>query len=214
MINPTAWPLSSAELGLPVLKKKALLDEFSNKEGFSETCRMVATCNPQLWDALLAESPHWKLWGQHLKLGILLQKNDIQFVEKRLQFLQEQLSCNWSIILPLHFRRMNKLPENLRESIQKNRLKIIRTSSQHGDVLESLLNIDHDWIAVASPTAWNQPNRWALLERKIIRQPDRHLFSGDPVVIRRHWWLKQGGERDLVHKNNHEPIQLSPHSID
>lgn len=209
MINPTAWPLSAVELGLPVLKKRALLDEFSNQEGFSETCRMVATRNPELWQALLAESPHWKLWGCHLKLGILLQQDDLQYLEEKIHFLRGQLTCNWSIILPLQTRARNQLPKNFNDAIRKDELKIVNPSSQPGDILESLLTIDHDWIVVASATAWKQPHRWALLLRQLIQQPDHDLFSGDPVAVRRHWWLRQGANLNLVHQNQYEPIQIS-----
>ena len=71
MLNPTAWPLSSLKLGLPVLKKKALQDELANEEGFSETCRVLAQRNPRLWQIVLEESDQWRLWSQHLSLAIL-----------------------------------------------------------------------------------------------------------------------------------------------
>ena len=214
MINPTAWPLSAVELGLPVLKKRALLDEFSNQEGFSETCRMVATRNPRLWQAILAESPHWKLWTHHLKLGILLQQDDLESLERKLHFLRDQLTCNWSIVLPLHIRLRHQIPKNLNEAIQKNRLKIVNPSTQPGDILKPLININHDWVVVASATAWNQPHRWALLLRHLVQLPNQDLIPGDPVAVRRHWWLRRGANLKVVQKHQYEPIQISSISND
>ena len=210
MINPTAWPLSAVELGLPVLKKRALLEEFSNQEGFTETCRMVARRNPRLWQAILAESPHWKLWGEHLKLGILWQDHDIKGLHKKLAFLREQLNCNWSVVLPINLRERNLLPKNLDEAIKNNELVLVKSSPDPGDVLEALLDSDHDWLVVASKAAWDQPHRWALLQRQLIQQPDRDVFPGDPVTVRRRWWLKQGASMKALHKYQHDPIQLSP----
>ena len=209
MINPTAWPLTAVELGLPVLKKKTLLDEFANQEGFSETCRMVATRNPQLWQALLAESPHWKLWSHHLKLGILLQENDLGSLESKLQFLRENLACNWCIVLPLHIQKRNQIPNHLYEAIHTNELVLVKPNDQPGDILESLISIDHDWIVAASASAWKQPHRWALLLRNLIQQPDHDLLPGDPVAVRRHWWLRHGANLKLVREYQYEPIQIS-----
>ena len=209
MINPTAWPLTAVELGLPAIKKKALLDEFANQEGFTETCRMIARRNPRLWQAILAESPHWKLWGEHLKLGILWQDQDYECLHKKLDFLREQLNCNWSVVFPINLRQRNLLPNNLDEAIQNNELILVQPSHEPGDALEALLDSDHDWIVVASTTAWDQPHRWALLQRQLIQQPDRDVFPGDPVAVRRHWWLKQGASMKALREYQHEPIQFS-----
>ena len=210
IINPTAWPLTAVELGLPAIKKKALLDEFANQEGFTETCRMIARRNPRLWQAILAESPHWKLWGEHLKLGILWQGHDLEGLHKKLDFLREQLNCNWSVVLPINLQERNLLPNNLDGAIQNNELVLVKASREPGDVLEALLDSDHDWLVVASTTAWDQPHRWALLQRQLIQQPDRDVFPGDPVAVRRHWWLRQGANMKAVHDYQHEPIQRSP----
>ena len=127
-----------------------------------------------------------------------------------MSFLREQLNCNWSVVLPINLRKRNRLPSNLDEAIQNNELVLVQPSHEPGDVLEALLDSNHDWIVIASTTAWDQPHRWALLQRQLVQQPDHDVFPGDPVAVRRHWWLKQGANMKAVRDYQHEPIQLSP----
>ena len=104
MLNPTAWPLSSIELGLPILKKKALQDEIANQESFSETCRVLAQRNPNLWKAVLSESPQWRLWIEHLNLGVLWQQGSHEAIEERLELLRDNLQCRWTLLIPAALR--------------------------------------------------------------------------------------------------------------
>ena len=210
IINPTSWPLTAVKLGLPVLKKKAFLDEFANQEGFAETCRMVAKRNPELWKAILAESPHWKLWGEHLKLGIFWENHVLEHLPEKLDLLRKHLTCEWSIILSTDIKNRHLISKNFDEAINNNELTLVNSSDETGDVLEMLLNSDHDWIVVVSQATWAQPHRWALLQRQLIQQPDRDVLPGDPVAVRRHWWLKQGGDMKNVIGYQYEPIQISP----
>ena len=54
-----------------------------------------------------------------------------------------------------------------------------------------------------------QPHRWALTQRLLIREPQREMFPGDPVVVRRDWWIKRGGHLQSVLNQHHEQVYQS-----
>tara|TARA_B100000925_G_scaffold264991_1_gene223861 strand:+ start:34 stop:1296 length:1263 start_codon:yes stop_codon:yes gene_type:complete len=214
MINPTAWPCSAMELGMPVLKKKALHDELANQEGFSETCRAVAIRNPKLWQSIIAESPYWRLWCSHLKIGIIWRSNNFDLLEEQLNILRAHLNCNWSVLLPLDLRSRSELSLKLLKAINNGELKLTRPALETDSVLEPILSSDHDWITIASSKILDQPHRWVLILRQLIYHPERNIISGDPVVVRRHWWLQQGAHMKTIQEHHFEPVQISPNSID
>ena len=208
MLNPTAWPLTSIELGLPVLKKKALQDELANQEGFSETCRLLAQKNPLLWQAVLSESPHWRLWIEHLSLAILWQGDSLDVIEERLQLLGQHLHCRWTLLLPAALQHWPALQHRHAEAIDAGELLLIQPAQEADDALPALLASSADWIIPASPGLWSQPHRWALIQRQLVRQPERDLFAGDPVVVRRSWWLRRGGRLRVLQSHQHDQVWI------
>ena len=213
MCNPTAWPLTTIELGLPVLKKKALQDEIANQEGFSETCRLLAQQNPRLWQAVLGESPHWRLWIEHLSLGILGQRGSLDAIEDRLQLLRQHLQCRWTLLLPVALHHWPALQHSHGKAIDAGELELVQPSQDADDALPALLASSADWIIPASPGLWTQPHRWALIQRQLIRQPDRNVFAGDTVVVRRHWWLRRGGHQRVLQSHQHDQIWIKPRAM-
>ena len=213
MFNPTAWPLTTIELGLPVLKKKALQDELANQEGFSETCRLLAQQNPRLWQAVLGESPHWRLWIEHLSLGILWQEGSLDAIDERLQLLRQHLQCHWTLLLPVALHHWPALQHSHGETIDAGELELIQPSQDADDALPALLASSADWIIPASPGLWTQPHRWALIQRQLIRQPERNVFAGNSVVVRRHWWLRRGGHQRVLQSHQHEQIWIKPRAM-
>ncbi|CRY91207.1 rhamnan synthesis F family protein [Synechococcus sp. WH 8103] len=213
MFNPTAWPLTTIELGLPVLKKKALQDELANQEGFGEACRLLAQKNPLLWQAVLSESPHWRLWIEHLSLGILWQGDSLDVIEERLQLLRQHLHCRWTLLLPVELRHWPELQHRHSEAIDAGELLLIQPAQEADDALPALLASSADWIVRASPGLWTQPHRWALIQRQLIRQPERNVFAGDSVVVRRHWWLQRGGHQRVLKSHQHDQVWIKPRAM-
>ena len=209
MLNPTAWPLTAIGLGMPVVKKKSLIDELANEESFSETCRMLAKRNPRLWHAVLRESPHWRLWQHHLNIGILCRVPDLEAIEQRLACLRRRLSCQWTLLLPVPLQHWAALRTNHSEAIAKRQLTLVRQDEDSEDALHSLLACRCDWIVVETTALWQQPHRFALLQRQLIRQPQRDLFPGDPVVVRREWWLRRGGHHRALRGQHYEHIWIN-----
>ena len=210
MLNPTAWPLSSLKLGLPVLKKKALQDELANEEGFSETCRLLAQRNPRLWQVVMKESDQWRLWSQHLSLAILWHQGSVKEIETRLMQLKRQLHCRWTLLLPVDFKHWSQLQKQHAEAIAAGQLQLVQPSRKSDNVLPSLLATNHHWVVLASTALWTQPHRWALIQRLLTREPQREVFPGDPVVVRRHWWIKRGGHLQFLWNQHHEQVHQSP----
>ena len=208
MLNPTAWPLTSVSLGLPVIKKKALIDELANEEGFAETSRLLARRNPALWQAVLQESPHWRLWCHHLSLGILLNNGDLTDLASRLEWLGVQLCCRWMLILPVAPSHWPELQDTHADAIADGHLQLVPPDEAAGDVFSALLACQEDWIVLATASLWHQPHRLAMVQRQLIREPQRDLFPGDPVVVRRQWWLRRGAHRRLLGRHQHEQVWL------
>ena len=208
MLNPTAWPLTSVGLGLPVIKKKALLDELANEEGFAETCRLLARRNPVLWQAVLQESPHWRLWSHHLSIGILCNNGECNDLASRLEWLRDQLCCHWTLILPVAPSFWPELQDNHAEDIADGILQLVPPDEDAGDALSALLACQRDWIVLAASSLWHQPHRLAMVQRQLIRAPQRDLFPGEPVVVRREWWLRRGAHRHTLGKHQHEQVWL------
>ena len=210
MFNPTAWPLTTSELGLPVLKKKALQDELANQEGFAETCRLLAQKNPLLWQAVLSESPHWRLWIEPLSLAILWQGDSLDVIEERLQLLRQHLHCRWTLLLPAALQHWPALQQSQAEAIDAGELLLIQPAQEADDALPSLLASSADWIIPASKALWSHPHRWAMIQRQLVRQPERDLFAGDPVVVRRSWWLRRGGRLRVLQSHHHDQVWIKP----
>ena len=213
MHNPTAWPLSSIGVGLPVLKKKALLDEIANQEGFSETCRLLAQHNPRLWQAVLRESPHWRLWIEHLSLGILWQQGSLDAIDERLQLLRQHLQCRWTLLLPVPLHHWPDIQHRHAEAIAAGELLLVQPTQDPGDALPALLASTSDWIVPATPGSWKHPHHWAMIQRQLIRQPDRNVLAGDTVVVRRHWWLQRGGHQRVLHSHQHDQVWIKPRAM-
>ena len=213
MLNPTAWPLSSIELGLPVLKKKALQDEIANQESFSETCRVLAQRNPNLWKAVLSESSQWRLWIEHLNLGVLWRQGSHEAIEERLELLRDNLQCRWTLLIPASLRESPHLQRKHAEAIAAGELQLIPSAHDPEDAMPALLAHSADWIIPASPGLWAHPHRWALIQRLLVRQPERNLFAGDPVVVRRHWWLRRGGHQRVLQSHQHEQVWITPQAM-
>jgi hypothetical protein len=214
MLNPTAWPLTAIELGMPVLKKKALIDELANKESFSETCRLLAQRNPHLWHAVLRESPHWRLWQEHLNLGILCQSPDLETIAHRLAVLRRRLCCEWTLLLPVPLKHWAGLRIEHAEAIAKGDLTLVQADDDPDNALSSLLACQSDWVVLETAALWKQPHRFALLLRQLIRQPQRDLHPGDPVVVRRHWWLRRGGHHRALRGQHHEQVWINRPATD
>ena len=209
MLNPTAWPLTSVSLGLPVIKKKALLDELANEEGFAETCRLLARRNPVLWQAVLQESPHWRLWSHHLSIGILCNNGEFDDLASRLEWLSDQLCCHWTLILPVAHSLWPELQDTHAQAIADGNLQLVLPDEDDRDALSTLMACKRDWIVLAATSLWHQPHRLVMVQRKLIREPQRDLFPGEPVVVRRLWWLRRGALRHTLDKHQHEQVWLS-----
>jgi len=208
MLNPTAWPLTSVGLGLPVIKKKALLDELANEESFAETCRLLARSNSVLWQAVLQESPHWRLWSHHLSIGILCKNSELDDLASRLEWLRSQMCCHWTLILPVAPSLWPELQDTHKEAIAEGKLQLVSPDEEAGDALSALLACQCNWIVLTSSSLWHQPHRLAMVHRQLIREPQRDLFPGDPVVVRREWWLRRGAHRRTIGKHQREQVWL------
>ena len=79
--------------------------------------------------------------------------------------------------------------------------------------MPALLAHSADWIIPASSGLWAQPHRWAMIQRMLVRQPERDLFAGDPVVVRRHWWLRRGGHQRVLQRHQPEQVWITPQAM-
>ena len=214
MLNPTAWPLSSIGVGLPVLKKKALLDEIANQEGFSETCRLLAQHNPRVWQAVLRESPHWRLWIEHLSLGILWREGSLEAIDERLQLLRQHLQCRWTLLLPVALRHWPELQHNHAEAIAAGDPAVDPTSPGPRRCIARRWPARRIGSLQQHQGLWDHPHHWALIQRQLIRQLDRNVLAGNPVVVRRHWWLRAGGHQRVLQSHQHDQVWIKSRAMD
>ena len=165
------------EVGITRTEKKALQDELANEEGFSETCRVLAQRNPRLWQVVLEESDQWRLWSQHLSLAILWNEGSSEAIQTRLSVLQRHLRCRWTLLLPVDFKHWSQLQNQHAEAIDTGKLQLVQPSTESDNVLPSLLATQHHWVVLTSNALWTQPHRWTLIQRLLIREPQREVFS-------------------------------------
>ena len=89
MTNSTAYPVCSLLSGSPILKKRSLREASANADGIWQTCSFLSKSYPELWDELLRESHHRRLWQDSIPVAVLLSHSDLPILGERLQWIKE-----------------------------------------------------------------------------------------------------------------------------
>jgi hypothetical protein len=197
--NPTAYPLSLVELGVPVIKARAMRERAANQEGFAATCRLIAERQPQLWQALLEESPHWRLWLQECSIAVVLQPEHWAELDQRLHWLQDLHLARASLWLPVPAaaqQRLAQLRQAYAEPIAQQRLQLVAVGDQAplGAQWNQLIAIAQtEWIALGCDALWRTPVGLQLAAREVVRQPLRAWSASKPRLLHRLSWIGRGG---------------------
>lgn len=178
--NPTAFPLSLVELGVPFIKARALRERSANEEGIAASCRLIAERHPKLWQALWSETPHRRLWQLQLPIGVLLPEADAEHLPQRLAWLERQAQPGVQLLLPVP-AAARQLQARLRrdhaQAIAEGRLQLLHSSAA----------AETDWLCVATPELWQNPLGLSLQALQIAAQPTLCHSSGPPRLWRREW---------------------------
>ena len=65
------------------------------------------------------------------------------------------------------------------DAIADGHLQLVPPDEAAGDVFSALLACQEDWIVLATASLWHQPHRLAMVQRQLIREPQRDLQHGD-----------------------------------
>ena len=88
MANATACPLCLLDAGVPIVKHRALFEPAANQDGLHRTCQVIAERAPMLWNDLWESSSHHRYWQDQISLSIILQQQDLDHLEKYLQWVK------------------------------------------------------------------------------------------------------------------------------
>ena len=197
--NPTAYPLSLVELGVPLIKARALRETSANQEGITAACRLIAKRHPELWKAIWEESPRQRQWQQLQCIGVLLSETDLAQLETRLNWLKQQPHPSVKLLLPLrsHLRQqLAQLRHRYATAIRSNQLELLQLN--RGCTDEAVMLSQADWL-----TGWNADLQKSALAlqlqaRQLAASPNVERSLGPPTLWNRCWLLNQPSE--VVHR--------------
>jgi len=195
--NPTAFPLSLVELGVPLIKARALRERSANQEGIAATCQLIAERNPELWQALWTEAPQRRFWQQQLRIGVLLAAADAERLPERLAWLETQAQQGVKLLLPIPCeapQQQARLRREHAEAIARGQLQLLTVmGAMCLPVLpqQALAATEVDWLCVATAELWASPLSLRLQARQIAAQPTLPHSQGQPRLWQRAWLLSQ-----------------------
>jgi len=195
--NPTAFPLSLVELGVPLIKARALRERSANQEGIAATCRLIATRNPLLWEALWAETPHRRFWQEQLRIGVLLGPADLEHLPDRLSWLERQAHPCVQLLLPvpMEARQLRaRLARDFARAIDRgllNVLPVVEGALPAHELHHAVALAEADWLCRAIDALWQEPLALSLQAQQIAAEPTRAHSTGQPRLWRRDWLLSQ-----------------------
>ena len=198
--NPTAFPLSLVELGVPLIKARALRELSANQEGIAASCYLIAERNPKLWQALWADTPQRRFWQQQLRMGVLLPAADAECVAERLAWLEGQAQPGVQLFLPIPAaapQQQARLRRDYAQAISEGQLvllPVVEADLPGGGLLQSLGACEVDWVCLATPALWTSPLLLSLQAQQIAAQPTLPHSPGQPRLWRRSWLLSQPAE--------------------
>ena len=197
--NPTAYPLSLVELGVPLIKARALREASANEEGIAATCRLIAERNPELWKAIWQESPRQRQWQQLQRIGVLLHTSDHIELDARLHWLEQQPHPGVKLLLPVPGQQRQQLAQ-LRHrhaaAIGNDRLQLLEL--HQGGLAEAVMLSQADWLVGWQPALERAALALQLQARQLAASPTLHSSLGPPQLWSRRWLLNQPPE--VVHR--------------
>lgn len=198
--NPTAFPLSLLELGVPVIKARALRERSANQEGIAATCRVIAQQAPELWQALWCESRERRLWQEQVPIRVLLEPKHHRQLSAWLGWLGDQAHPAVQLLLPVQAmerQRMEQLQREQAKAIEGGKLLLLPLDSAGEGarwLMNALMAASADWVCVAADAVFSSPLALSLQAGQIAAQPDLDHTRGQPAVYRREWLLNQSIE--------------------
>lgn len=195
--NPTAFPLSLVELGVPLIKARALRERSANQEGIAAICQLIAERNPELWQALWAGSPQRRFWMQQLRIGVLLAAADAERLPERLAWLEGQAQTGVQLLLPISAaaqQQQARLRRDHAQAIARGQLQllpILEADCPGADLQQALAAVAVDWLCLASAALWKTSLALSLQALQIAAQPTLPHSQGEPRLWRRAWLLSQ-----------------------
>ena len=197
--NPTAYPRSLVELGVPLIKARALRERAANQEGFLATARLLAQRNPQLWQALLEESPHWRLWLQEASMAVLLPPGDEPQLEQRLRWRVDLPLARVGLLLPVPFAALQRLARLRRahaDALEKGHLKLVLVD-EHAPLAsqwnQAIAASEADWMVLGSEALWRAPHQLLMAARQLVHEPLRPWSNTEPRLLQRLPLISRGG---------------------
>ena len=197
--NPCMYPISLVQQGIPLIKKRALRQGSANAEGLAATCQLIAERNPTLWQSLLRESPHHRLWQDAVDIAILLPPEAWPELDQHLTWRAEQPHRHTRLVLPIDNssrQRQGQLMREHREALRCGHLQLIPVEGNDGVISQWNRAIDScqaDWIALASPALWRHRLSLKLQAARIVQHLERNCCPGQPPLAQRDWLRNNGG---------------------
>ena len=195
--NPAAFPLSLVELGVPLIKARALRECGANQEGIAASCRLIAERNPELWQALWADAPHRRFWQEQLRIGVLLGPADLERLPERLSGLERQAHPSVQLFLPvpMEARQLRaRLARDYAREIARGLLQVLPLveGALHEQRLHQAVTLaDADLLCRATDALWQEPLALSLQVRQMAAEPTLAHSTGQPRLWRRDWLLSQ-----------------------
>jgi len=198
MGNPTAYPLSLACMGLPVIKAKALRDAMANNDPLWPTLKLIAKNNPLLWDALWRSTPSRRLWQEAQTVVVLLLPSDFVQLDAWVEWLDRLPHENCRLLLPVSLMEPKKRATiiNLyRHWIEKGCLLIQafelndREASIEDILLLTLAAVDSEWICLGTKSLLGNMAKFLVQLRRLTAQPLSDVWPDEPAMARRSYLL-------------------------
>lgn len=201
MGNPTAYPLSLACMGLPVIKAKALRDSLANNDPLLSTLKLIAEKNPSLWDALWRSTPSRRLWQEAQTVLVLLFPSDFVQLDDWVAWLDRLPHQNCRLMLPVSLMepaRRATIINSYRHWIEEGRLLIHafepndREATMEEILILSIATVDSEWICFGTKNLLANTAKFMVQLRRLTAEPLPDIWSDEPVMARRSYLLKSG----------------------
>lgn len=197
--NPCMFPTGMVQLGIPLIKRRALREPAANADGIEATCRLIAERQPPLWQCLLQDTEHWRLWRDAVAIALLLAPEAWSELETRLDWLMQQPHPRWRLVLPISAaepQRMGELLHRFRAAVEQAHLQLVPVPEQVS--LSEQWNLciaacSDRWIGLPSPGFWGDRLNLQRQASQIARQPERDHWPGPTKLMQREWLLRRGG---------------------
>lgn len=198
--NPTAFPLSLIDLGVPLMKARALREQNANQEGVHNSCRMLAERNPDLWKAVWHEHPRRRWLRQQVQIGIVLSTTNRAAINNWLRWSADQSHPNVQTLIPVAIRahqQWAQLLANHKHAIEDGHLHLLRVdpSAPAPVQLQQMLAASQvDWICQSADCCTSSRTALGLQAERIAQHPNCHYSPGPPCLWQREWLVSNTAE--------------------